>query len=71
MNTQSLIHTAQRNGLTQTQIAFHAGVSQPTVHRILSGEFVRHEVEQRVLNWLESHVPVEFMGEVFMVRGEA
>lgn len=71
MNTQSKLFTAQKLGLTQTQIAYKSGVSQTTIHRLLSGEFVKHEIEAKVWTWLDTHRAIEFGGDVYFLRSAA
>jgi|GEM_PF-5368994 len=71
MNTRTLINAARKRGLTQTQIARRAKTTQPTVARLMAGDYkfeskVKAQVDAFLTAWL--HI-VEFSGQVYFLRG--
>lgn len=71
MSTRELINAARRRGLTQTQIAKRSGTTQPTVARLMCGDYkfeanAKVKVDLWLKHWLQA---VEFQGQVYLMRG--
>ena len=73
MNTSELIIAARKRGMTQEQIAKRSGTTQPTIARLMAGEYTfESTAKQKVDNWLTSWLQiVTFDGEVYILGGRS